>query len=310
MQWSWRAVLLAAGFISISLGALYLAVGSRAQSGSAPSSALLLHGTRSSPLDLEIGGELSGLRAGETGYLTRNQLLAWPQVAYTVSDDANFTGPTKLSGVPLEELSKRLGVASESDVVLAICGDKYLASYPPTYVAAHHPLLVLAINGQPPSGWPKDSEGHGLDMGPYLISHPNFAQSSKFASPSDEPQIPWGVVRLEFRDSKTVFGGIAPVGAKAQQALIQTGYHIARQNCFRCHNLDDQGGQKAGRTWLVLAAWASASPERFAGYVRDPKSKNPRAEMPANPAYDDAALGALTAYFQAFAAKDSAKEKP
>jgi hypothetical protein len=67
-----------------------------------------------------------------------------------------------------------------------------------------------------------------------------------------------------------------------------------------------EGGQKAGRPWLVLSAWATASPDYFAAYVHNPKAKNPRAEMPGNPTYDDATLHALTVYFQTF----SAREKP
>jgi len=66
--------------------------------------------------------------------------------------------------------------------------------------------------------------------------------------------------------------------------LVKAGYRIAQQNCFRCHNMGREGGQKSGTPWLVLSAWAMASPEYFAAYVRDPQSKNPLAEMPATPA--------------------------
>jgi len=40
--------------------------------------------------------------------------------------------------------------------------------------------------------------------------------------------------------------------------------------------------------------------------VHNPKSKNPRAEMPANPDYDSASLQKLTAYFRTF----QLQEKP
>ncbi len=40
---------------------------------------------------------------------------------------------------------------------------------------AHHPVLVLEVNGKPPAGWPKDSVEHKFDMGPYMISNPKFA---------------------------------------------------------------------------------------------------------------------------------------
>ncbi len=253
-----------------------------------------------------MGGDLAGLPSGETRYITREALLALPQVTYTVSDDANFTGPTQISGASLEELGKRLAAAPDSALIVAVSSDKYHANYPRPYVAAHHPVLVLTINGQPPSSWPKDSEGRGLDIGPYLISHPKFTPSFKILSHADEPQIPWGVVRLEFRDEKIVFGAIAPRGPRATEPAVLAGYRIAQQNCFRCHNMGPEGGQKAGRPWLVLSTWATASPEYFVAYVRNPKAKNPHAQMPGNPAYDDATLSALSAYFQTF----SAKEKP
>ena len=52
--------------------------------------------------------------------------------------------------------------------------------------------------------------------------------------------------------------------------------------------------------WLVLGAFASAAPEHFVAYVRDPKKENARAQMPGNPDYDDATLQALRDYFATF----------
>ena len=265
-----------------------------------------LHTSRTSPLDLELGGDLANLPSNSTRYITREDLLALPQVNFTVVNDANFTGPTPVSGISLEELVRRFAATPDSDLTLAICEDRYLASYPRSYIAAHHPVLVLKINGQPPSAWPKDSEGRNLDIGPYLISHANFTPSFKLLSHSDEPQIPWGVVRLEFRDENAVFAAIAPRGPQAQDQQVQAGYRIAQQKCFHCHNMGNEGGQKAGRPWLVLSAWATASPSYFAAYVRNPKEKNPNAQMPSLPEYDDATLRALIAYFQTF----TMREKP
>jgi mono/diheme cytochrome c family protein len=255
---------------------------------------------RASPSDLEVSGDIAGLAAGKTRYLRRDDLLTLPQVTYTVTDDANFTGPTQISGVLLEELTRKLAAAPESDMLVAICSDQYHANYPHAYVAGHHPLLVLKINGQSAGGWPKDHETHRYDMGPYLISHARFSPAFKIFSQPDEAQIPWGVVRLEFQNEKAVFGAIAPRGLQTTDTLIQAGYRIAQQNCFRCHNMGEEGGMKAGHPWLVLSAWAASSPKYFADYVRNPQSKNPRAQMPGNPGYDDATIGALTAYFRTF----------
>jgi mono/diheme cytochrome c family protein len=259
-----------------------------------------LHEKRQLPSDLELSGALAGLPPDSTRYITRDELLAMPQSNFTVMDDTNFTGPTRIRGVKLEELARRLAVASPPTMVVAICDDAYRANYPQAYLVAHHPVLVLEVNGRPPAGWPKDSQDHAFEMGPYMISHPRFTPGYKILSHVDEAQIPWGVVRIEFQDEKTVFGAIAPGGPHAQDRLVQNGFRIAQQNCFRCHNSGREGGLKSGLPWGTLSAIAASSPMDFAGYIRAPRAKNPNAQMPGNPQYDDATLAALTAYFRTF----------
>jgi len=257
--------------------------------------------TRSSPLDLELGGELKGLPVGATRYVTREQLLTLPQVAFTARNDEMFAGPTQVSGVPLDELARALGRELGSDLVIAVASDGYRSTFPSGYLRAHHPVLVLQVSGKDPAAWPKDAE-HGNDIGPYTVAYDNFLPSFKIFAHADEQQIPWGVIRLEFRDEKTVYGAIAPRGPHTNDAAVQAGYRIAQQNCFRCHNAGREGGQKSGRPWLVLSAWATASPEFFTAYVRDPKTKNPSSAMPGNPKYDDSTMRALIAYFRTISA--------
>ncbi|HXW61741.1 MAG TPA: cytochrome c [Candidatus Acidoferrales bacterium] len=267
---------------------------------SAPLAAKLL-AERGSPADLEIGGNLEVMPHRATWYLTREDLLGLRQASFTVSDDPNFLGPTRVSGVPLEDLVRDVG-APAGDMVVAICKDKYQTNYSRDYLAQHHPLLVLEINGKPPSGWPRDSSRHEFDLGlgPYMITHPNFTPAFRVLAHNDEAQIPWGVVRLEFRNQEQVFGAIAPSGPLAKDRTVEAGYRIAQQNCFRCHNAGDEGGKKSGVTWAVLSAVAAGSPDFFAKYVSDPKSKSPQSQMPANPEYDHLTLDALTAYFRSF----------
>jgi mono/diheme cytochrome c family protein len=264
----------------------------------------MLHATRELPSDLELGGELPGLPPKTTRFVTRQDLLALPQVSYTVTDDPSFKGlgPTRISGVSLEELAKQFAAAN-ADMVVAICDDKYRANYTQDYRTAHRPLLVLKINGKGPAEWPKSE---GSDMGPYLISHPKFTPRFKVFAHVEEMQIPWGVVRIDFRSEKQVFGAIAPRGPHAKDAQVQDGYRIARENCFRCHDAGDKGGRKAGVTWMVISTIAAGAPDFFMAYVRNPKSKSPQAQMPANPEYDGATLHALAAYFKTFAAAPSA----
>jgi len=255
---------------------------------------------RSAATDLEISGDLQGLPSGSTRYLSRQDLLALPQVTYTVTDDSNFAGPTEISGVLLEDLISALAGQPERDMAVAVCSDQYHAHYPRAYLSEHHPILVLRINGKPPEHWPKDAEGQNLDMGPYLISHAQFKPAFKLLSHDDQAQIPWGVLRLEFRNEKALLASIAPPTRYSDDQSVQIGYRIAQQNCLRCHNAGPNGGLQAHHPWLVLSAWATASPEHFARYVRFPQAENPNARMHPNPSYDDATLQALTSYFRSF----------
>jgi mono/diheme cytochrome c family protein len=263
--------------------------------------AAILHTDRSSPGDLEVGGELAGLPPESTRFIRYEDLLGLPQETYTVSDDFNFHGKTAISGIPLTTLAQFLG--QSADMIVAICYDRYRTNYPRDYLAVHHPLLVLLINGQPRGHWPPSENGGPL--GPYLISHPFFKPSFKVLSHDDEPQIPYGVTRIEFRRESRVFGAIRPPGKWPADSAVEQGYAIARQDCFRCHNMDAEGGTMAAHSWLQLAAIANADGPRFRHIIRNPASVTPGAKMPAHSDYDDQTLDALTAYFKTFAGDHS-----
>jgi mono/diheme cytochrome c family protein len=271
---------------------------------------LTLHPARQSPLDLQVSGDLHGLTPGSTRYITRKELLALPQTTYTVTDDPNFAKPTKVSGVLLSELVARIAANPASDIAVAICSDKYRANYPRAYLAAHQPLLVLEVDGQPPATWPKDAETHTMAMGPYLISHPKYFPGSAITHGGEETQVPWGVVRIDFQNEKQVFASIEPRGANSNNAPVLTGYQIAKQNCFRCHNSGSEGGQKSGVPWTILATLATAAPDHFTAYVHNPQAQDPQAQMPPNPDFDDPTLHALTAYFQTFSPPQSENKQP
>jgi hypothetical protein len=267
----------------------------------------ILHMQRTSPGDLEVGGELASLPPGSTRFVHYEDLLALPQENYTVSDDSNFPPNTAIGGVELTTLARLFGQSPESTLIVAICYDRYRANYPLDYRAAHRPLLVLRINGHLRDRWPRSPNGG--PMGPYLITHPFFKPAFKVLSHQDEPQIPFGVTRLEFRRESVVFGAIRPAGNWRDGSPIGQGYIIARQDCFRCHNMGTEGGQKAGRSWLQLAAVAYADPRRFQQIIRNPAAVTPGAKMPAEPGYDDATVEALTEYFRTFAGRGSGSGK-
>jgi mono/diheme cytochrome c family protein len=265
----------------------------------------ILHAGRSSSGDLELGGELGGVPAGETRYVRYEDLLRLPQETYSVSDDSNFRGKTEISGVALTTLAETLG--NSADMIVAICYDHYRTNYPKDYLAAHRPILVLRINGRDRDHWPAAREGG--TMAPYVISHPEFKPSFKVLSHEDEPQIPYGVVRIDMRKEAEVFGAIRPAGTWTTDSPVGMGYVIARQDCFRCHNMGAEGGTMAGRSWLQLGEMADRDAARFRAIIRDPAGVAPGAKMPGQPGYDDATLDALAAYFKTFAKGAGGEEK-
>src|SRR6201996_1047063 len=220
--------------------------------------ASILHATRQAATDLEIG---------DGKFISYHDLLHLPQVNFTTSNDDNFPAPAQVSGVALEELNRLFG--ARGDMVVAICADGYRSNYPTSYLEAHHPVLVLTINGKAQTDWPKAHDHEGTDLGPYVIANPSFTSSFKVLSHSDEAQIPFQVVHLDFRNEVQVLGAIAPHGAFAPDSAVAQGYRIAQQNCYRCHNMGAEGGRMASIPWAVVGAFAKGNPDFFARYVRN-----------------------------------------
>lgn len=250
-----------------------------------------LQGARTSPNDLQVSGDLAGVPSGETRYLTRAVLLAASRSMILSPDDGNFKVATKVRAIPLEDLARGLGVPS-TDMLIADCKDKYQAHYTRQYLARHRPVLVTELDGAPLR------ESKDDDYGPYMIAHVNFETAAKALALNDEPQIPWGVVGLQFRDEIAALDSIKEPRTADLDAAV--GYGVAEENCLRCHNAGDIGGLKSGVNWAVLGALAANSPDFFAAYVRDPKSKNPNTQMAASPGYDAATMASLIAYFRRF----------
>ena len=257
---------------------------------------LAFHDKRMSPSDLELSGDLPGSSAYAGRYLTYLELLKLPQVAFTVTDDPNFQGRTEIKGVYLDELLKALDIPGANTLIAAICDDGYEGHYSVDYRAAHHPILVLTVNGKPLTIVKRTADGGSY--GPYLVSHPSFKSRYSTLAHPEEAQIPNGVLELRFVRENQVFRAIHPQGDFAADSPQMQGYMIAKENCFRCHNAGAYGGGKAGISWSALGKIANMRPDYFRSYIKDPQSESPYAQMPSFPDYDDATLAALTAYFQ------------
>lgn len=266
------------------------------QEESAEMQKLSLQERRMLTTDLELSGDEPGALAYAGMYVTYAELLKLQQVIFAVTDDANFPGKADLGGVPLDELIQALHVSEKNTLIAAVCDDGYEAHYPAEYRAAHHPFLVLTIDGKAPALVKRS--GDAGSYGPYLVSHPTFASRYTILSHSEEAQIPNGVLELRFLNEGNVLDAIRPRGNLPANSPRMQGYQIAQEDCFRCHNAGDYGGHKAGITWTVLGKIARKRPAYFRAYTKDPQAESDYAEMPGSPEYDDATLSALTAYFQ------------
>jgi hypothetical protein len=275
---------LVCGFFSMSRGPWVVAGQSR-----------LVRPTRESKTDLEVSG--AGL---SRGFISYKDLLAMPQVAGTMRSDEDFikmSSPSvPVAGVRLSVLARLLGVPALEDIILARCSDGYVGPFPAEYVAAHEPILVLKANGMTVEDWAKKTGAE--DPGPYLVAYGNFEPAWKVLTHSDRRQVPDQVIELEFKNQKDVFGPITPPVRFGPGSPEQAGFAIAKQNCLRCHAAGPYGGTLGGLSWEALAGLAKRDGTRFARYVHDPKSVDPKAKMHPNPEYDDKTLAALTAYFR------------
>lgn len=258
---------------------------------------LTLLPSRSSDMDLEVDGDLTG---GSRGFVSRADLGSLPQVGFTVSDDPDLPGITmQVRGVPLAEIAKQVGAAKDAGLIEATCTDGYRSFYPVRMLAEHRPVLVLTIDGMRPSVWAAATKEE--DPGPYLVLYPEFRPAWKVLSHEDRPQLPTNVVRLTFAREAATFAPITVRGRLAESLAVEQGFQIAAQNCIRCHAMGGTGGTKSAKTWLDLAKRAKEQPASFERFVREPALVLPGASMPPNPEYDQKTLEALTAYFRTFA---------
>jgi mono/diheme cytochrome c family protein len=250
--------------------------------------------------DLEITGI-----AAHSFCLTRSHLTTLPQVTRDIDGGPDFGGlQMHITGVYLDVLAKALSAPPTADLIDALCTDKYRSHFPAAYIAEHHPILVLTVDGLNPAAWA--AKNHQEDPGPYFIAYEHFVPGFKVLSHNDQPQLPTNVKRLNFSRAVLVFAPITPVGTDPAAnyptgSPVQQGFTIAKQNCLRCHASGTTGGTKSGRGWRQLANIARSRPSYFSKYILSPRSVNPQAQMPANLGYDEATRAALTVYFQTLA---------
>lgn len=269
--------------------------GGIAAAGAGPQHLTLMN-QRNSPQDLEISGDIPGLAAGASRFVSYAALSQLPQVSATVRNDENFTGPVQLSGVSLDVLLTALGVDGKDALIAAISSDGYEGHYTVAYRAEHHPFLVLKIDGKEPAQWKPGPDGEKYT--PYVISEPNFVPAFHILAHKDMAQVPFAVTGLKLYPEKATLAALQP---RSGGAAAMEGYRIAMQNCLRCHSAGSIGGTKSPFGWPQMGMIAQGNAEAFGKYIVRPQAVNPEATMPANPEYNAATVAALTAYFQSVA---------
>jgi hypothetical protein len=280
----WRAILVGV-----------VLVGGVAAAAPAPGHLTLMN-QRSSAQDLEISGDVPGMAAGASRFVSYAELSQLPQVSATVRNDENFSGAVQLSGVSLDAVLAALGVNGKDQLIAAVTTDGYEAHYTTAYRAAHPPILVLKIEGKEPAQWTPGPDGEKYT--PYVISNPDFRPAFHVLAHKDMAQVPYGVTGLKLYPEKATLAVLQP---KSGSVAAMEGYRIAVQNCLRCHRAGDIGGSKSPFGWPQMGLIAQGNAAAFGKYVVRPQAVNPEATMPPNPDYDAATIAALTAYFQSVA---------
>jgi mono/diheme cytochrome c family protein len=240
----------------------------------------------------------------DTQYLTRAQLLALPQTTALLTDDENFDPGTHVTvrGVTLEALAHALHAPASLNLIELRCTDGYRGHLTAGFIAQHHPILALTIEGQLPEKWAAAHKTY--DPGPYFVTYAEFHPAFRVLAHNDYAQVPANMDQIDFNSSRA----FAPLAPHLRSQAVEDGFIVAKQNCLRCHSAGHIGGTKSRFSWGDLAQMARANPQGFAAYILKPKSLNPSATMPANPGYDQPTLAALTAYFAALSptpAKDA-----
>jgi len=274
-----------------------------AAAGQSVSTKPALHRRRTAASDLEVIGAMPGLPRGESRFVTREFLLGLPRVSVHIDRDEDFPAITKpgvmVSGVYLDVLARHLRAPVEKpSAIEAICADGYAAEFPSGYIWIHRPVLVLTVDGLSPQEW--SAKRHGYDAGPYFIAYEHFQPHFKVLSHEDRALEPDEVNELRFTTKAVLFAGIEPKEIQDPalgDSPVVSGFRIARENCFRCHNSGQFGGSQAGVSWQKLGKIARKRPDYFSQWTYDPKTIDPKARMPGNPQYDKATLDAITKYF-------------
>jgi mono/diheme cytochrome c family protein len=138
-------------------------------------------------------------------------------------------------------------------------------------------------------GWEPIGQGRA-NPGPYYVVWRETTQHSLDTHPR-----PWQLAAIEIAPFEATFPHTAP---PAGDAAAQRGFRIFRDSCMSCHAVNREGG-RVGPDLNVPQSIVEYRPEpQIRAYIRDPRTFR-YSNMPAHPAFTEADLDALVAYFRA-----------
>lgn len=253
---------------------------------------------RASPFDLEISAGLENQVAGQSMFVSWDDIVALPTSELEIEGEF-VPGKQTITIVMLQELWEALPVDSDHDTLIAYCTDGYFSIYQPDFLATQQPFVVVRINGDGPDKWPP--EGLTFNPGPYVISVSNELVPGTQDILDVGHKRPWGVNNIQFTSLEEI---VAPAHSGPWETLSSRGAdgrELWINSCSSCHEGPQglTGGNKSQRPFQILAVHAQHNEEFFRNYVRDPKSQIPSATMEAHPHYTDEQLDALVAFITA-----------
>ena len=237
---------------------------------------------------------LSFARGGKpVRVLTRAELeAAAPPETFTTLDPY-YNKPKTYRALPLAAvLQKGFGEPAaelaKQDFVLR-ARDGYTVPLPGKKLFEKGGYIAIADVDVP--GWEPIGQGRA-NPGPFYLVWREPSQASLDTHPR-----PWQLASIEVAPFEATFPHVAPNGL-APDAPAVRGFRIFREQCITCHAINREGG-RVGPDLNVPQSIVEYRPEpQIRAYIKDPRTFR-YSNMPAHPAFTDADLDALVAYFHA-----------